>query len=56
MTERQYSLASMVPYHGGWVRFDWEKDVQSARPSGADTVVTLRNGKSYLLLGRGYGV
>jgi len=41
---------------GGWVQFDWEKDVQSVRPQYEDTVVTLTNGVSYLLKGRKYGV
>ncbi len=49
----------MVSYElsrGGWVRFDWDNDVQAVRPKWEDTLVTLNNGMSYLLRGRGYGV
>jgi len=51
MVMRQYSLAK-----GGWVKFDWEKDVQSLQPHYEDTIVVLNNGVTYLLKGRGYGV
>ena len=49
--ETSYELS-----RGGWVKFDWEKDVQAVRPKYEDTLVTLRNGASYLLRGRIYGV
>ena len=41
---------------GGWVRFDWDIDIKSVRSLHENTVITLRNGMSYLLRGRGYGV
>ncbi len=49
--ERAYQLADY-----GWVRFDWEKDVQSVQPLYNNTIVILRNGVRYVLQGRGYGV
>jgi len=39
-------------YNGGYVRFNWEKDVQSVRPWYENTVITLTNGKEYALKGR----
>ena len=47
----EYKLA-----RGGWVKFDWEKDIQAVRPLYENTMVTLMNGVSYLLEGRRYGV
>ena len=41
---------------GGWVRFDWDKDIQAVRPLFENTLVTLVSGVSYLLSGRVYGV
>lgn len=51
MSMLKYELAN-----GGWVRFDWEKDVQSVQPKYENTVVVLNNGVAYLLKGRSYGV
>ena len=48
---KTYTLAK-----GGWVRFDWDKDVQAVCPMYENTLVTLNNGISYLLKGRDYGV
>jgi hypothetical protein len=48
---RTYTLAK-----GGWVKFDWEQDVQSVQPHYEDTIVVLKNGIKYLLRGRSYGV
>jgi hypothetical protein len=43
--------------NGGYVSFDWDKDVQAASPwNGMHTRITLINGVSYILLGRNYGV
>lgn len=57
MAEQKYDLATIgTPGKGGWVQFDWDKDLQSVRPHYEDTIVILRNGRSYLLAGRRYGV
>ena len=48
---REYELS-----RGGWVKFDWDRDVQAVRPKWEDTLVTLYSGMSYLLRGRSYGV
>ncbi len=50
--EKRYTLKN----GNGWVKFDWSKDVQSVQPNYENTYVVLRNGQSYLLQGRGYGV
>jgi len=51
MSMSRYELAN-----GGWVRFDWEKDVQSVQPRYENTLVILTNGVAYLLKGRNYKV
>jgi hypothetical protein len=48
---RQYTLA-----RGGWAKFDWEEDVQSVQPLYENTIVVLKNGITYVLAGRSYGV
>ena len=53
---RRYPLSSGVGHEAGWVEFDWDKDVEAARPRYQDTLVVLKNGRSYLLRGRTYGV
>lgn len=55
MAERQYPLAG-VSEANGWVKFDWEKDVIAIQAKYGNTLVTLRNGQSYLLWGRDYGI
>ncbi len=49
--EQTYELAG-----GGWVKIDWEKDVQSVQPHYESTLIVLTNGVKYLLRGRRYGV
>ncbi len=51
MSVQSYELA-----RGGWVKFDWEKDVQAVMPNYEDTLVVLNNGVTYKLKGRSYGV
>jgi len=41
---------------GGWVKFDWDKEVQAVLPYCENTRVVLTNGKVYVLRGRRYGV
>lgn len=48
---REYPL-----YNGGYVKFNWQTDIQSVRPWYENTIVTLVNGKEYALSGRNYGV
>lgn len=48
--EKEYELA-----HGGQVRFKGD-EVQSVQPAYENTLITLKNGKSYLLKYRDYGV
>ena len=48
---REYQLSG-----GGWVKFDWIKDVQACRPHYEGTIVVLTNETHYLLSGRNYGV
>jgi len=54
--ESTYQLANNVGDRGGWVKFDWDKDVQAVKPHYENTIVVLKNGTHYLLFGRGYGV
>jgi len=49
--EKRYPLS-----RGGFVFFDWSKDVQSIQPLYENTKIILRNGLVYILEGRGYGV
>ena len=56
MNEQMYTLSSGFGHANGWVWFDWVKDVQAARAAYEDTIVTLRDGKVFRLLGRRYGV
>jgi len=54
MKER-YELRDLYG-RGGYVEFDWDKDVEAVRPSYENTVVILKSGRSYSLKGRNYGV
>ena len=51
LMEKRYPLS-----RGGFVFFDWSKDVQSIQPLYENTKIILRNGLVYILEGRGYGV
>lgn len=57
MSEQEYALAGVTATgKNGWVRFDWQKDIQAIQAKYENTLVVLRNGRAYLLAGRNYGV